>query len=260
MPRLLTLLTDFGDRDVYVGVMKGTIAQVNPQISIVDLTHAIPTQDLWAARFNLLNAFPYFPPGTVHLAVVDPGVGSDRRGVAIQIADCFLVGPDNGIFSGILATAPVQAAIVLTNSRYWRTPSPSNTFHGRDIFAPVAAHLANQVPLIEFGSEVDPTTLVTLNLPDPQRNDCSLIGYIQHWDHFGNLITTIPNLWLPNASWQVSVGNHLIPSGRIYSDAAPGNLIALPGSHGWLEIAINCGHAQSLLKMEVGDQLQVTWG
>jgi S-adenosylmethionine hydrolase len=118
--------------DVYVGVMKGVIAQVNPTLNVVDLTHDIPPQNIEAARFCLMSAYPYFPPGTVHIAVVDPGVGSNRRAIAIQLGDSFLVGPDNGIFSGIIISSDVTA-VELTNPSYWRTREPSTTFHGRDI-------------------------------------------------------------------------------------------------------------------------------
>jgi S-adenosylmethionine hydrolase len=143
--KLITLLSDFGLSDVYVGVMKGVIAQINPALTVVDLTHQIPPQNIAAGRFSLMNAYPYFPGGTVHIAVVDPGVGSRRRGVAIQLDAGFLVGPDNGLFSGVLSENPVVAAVELTNPQYWRTLSPSTTFHGRDIFAAVGAHLASGI-------------------------------------------------------------------------------------------------------------------
>jgi len=137
--RLITLLSDFGLKDVYVGVMKGVIAQINPGLTVVDLTHQIPPQNIAAARFNLMNAYLYFPVGTVHVAVVDPGVGSHRRGIALQIDAGFLVGPDNGLFSGVVHQTGVIAAVELTNAQYWWTPTPSTTFHGRDIFAAVGA-------------------------------------------------------------------------------------------------------------------------
>ena len=157
---VITLLSDFGDRDVYVGVIKGVIAQINPKVAIVDLTHQIPPQNIAAARFCLMNAYAYFPVGTVHVAVVDPGVGSRRRAIAVEFAQGFLVGPDNGIFSGVLSQSPAIAAVELTNLNYWRTPKPSKTFHGRDIFAPVGANLASGVPLKQLGQEIDPATLV----------------------------------------------------------------------------------------------------
>ena len=156
--RIITLLTDFGLSDVYVGVMKGTIAQINPQLKVIDITHQIPSQNIAAARFCLMTAFAYFPPGTVHVAVVDPGVGSKRRPVAIKCANCFLVGPDNGLFSGVLSRESARSSVELTNSQYWRTPQPSSTFHGRDIFAAAGAHLANGVALEDLGEAIDPAS------------------------------------------------------------------------------------------------------
>jgi S-adenosylmethionine hydrolase len=146
MAGIITLLTDFGLQDPYGGVMKGAIATLAPTATVIDLTHQIPPQDVAAARFALMSAFPYFPSGTVHTVVVDPGVGTARRAIAIATEASYLVGPDNGVFSGVLTQTTVRAAVALTNPRYWRTPDPSQTFHGRDIFAPVAAHLALGCP------------------------------------------------------------------------------------------------------------------
>jgi S-adenosylmethionine hydrolase len=247
---VITLLSDFGLDDVYVGILKGAIARVNPQLAIIDLTHQIPPQNRLAARFCLLNAYAYFPAGTVHVAVVDPGVGSARRGVAIAFAGGYLVGPDNGIFSGILARSPAVAAVELSNPDYWHTPNPSTTFHGRDIFAPVGAHLASGVPLEQLGRNLDPASLVSLSLPTPQRRDREFCGRIQYIDYFGNLITTIPGAWVLHKLWSVKIGDRLIPSGNTYSDVAKGELVAIVGSHGWVEVAANCASARSLLQIE----------
>ena len=138
--KAIAVLTDFGLEDGYVGIMKGVMTTINPNIPIIDLTHQIPPQQIWAARFCLMNAYPYFPKDTVFLAVVDPGVGSQRRSVAIKCSQGYLVGPDNGLFSGILAQDLAVKAVSLTNTDYWRVPNVSLTFHGRDIFAPVAAY------------------------------------------------------------------------------------------------------------------------
>lgn len=254
--QLVTLLTDFGWQDVYVAVMKGAIASINPQISVVDLTHQIPPQDLIAGRFALLNAYPYFPHGTVHVAVIDPGVGSQRRGIAIKLAEGFLVGADNGLFSGVLQKQKAVAAVELTNSKYWRSDRPSTTFHGRDIFAPVGAHLANGVPLKELGKEIASDSLVKLSLPEVTIEKNQIIGCIQYIDRFGNLITNIAaqNLQLRQ---QVSIEQQLIPWGNTYSDAKEGELIALVGSHGYLEIAVNCGNALEKLQVTVGETVVV---
>lgn len=255
--RIITLLSDFGLSDVYVGVMKGVIAQINPALRVVDLTHQIPPQNVTAARFNLMNAYPYFPEGTVHVAVVDPGVGSHRRGIALQLDTGFLVGPDNGLFSGVLTQAEVVAAVELTNSQYWRTPTPSTTFHGRDIFAAVGTHLASGVPLGELGNAIAPNTLVQLPIPERTLTDTSITGCIQYIDYFGNLVTNIPAADVQRKTWSVAVGDRIIPASQTYSDRALGELVALVGSHGWVEIAVNAGSAKSLLQLNVSDPVKI---
>ncbi|BAY20341.1 hypothetical protein NIES2100_00820 [Calothrix sp. NIES-2100] len=255
--KILTLLSDFGDRDVYVGVMKGAIAQINSRLKVIDLTHQIPPQNIAAARFCLMNAYAYFPPGTVHVAVVDPGVGSQRRAIAVEFAGGFLVGPDNGIFSGVLSQNPAIAAVELTNFNYWRTPQPSNTFHGRDIFAPVGANLASGVPIPELGREIDPATLVQLNIGECQETTTGVVGCIQYIDHFGNLVSNIPGRYVQGKTWRVQVRGLSIPGCETYSDVAVGEAIALVGSHGWVEIAINSGNAHSQLQINLQDRLEV---
>jgi hypothetical protein len=254
---LLTLLTDFGERDVYVGVMKGAIAQINPALTIVDLTHQIPPQNLLAARFNVMNAYPYFPAGTVHVAVVDPGVGSQRRAIALELPSGFLVGPDNGIFSGILEREEAIAAVQLDNVRYWRTPTPSATFHGRDIFAPVGAHLASGVPLREVGSTIALSSLLRLPLPACDRHDSGITGCVQYIDQFGNVVTNIPGEAVPSLSWSVIAGTASIPGKRTYADVDKGHPLALIGSHGWVEIAVSNGSAQNQLHLNWGDTVEL---
>ncbi len=255
---MLTLLSDFGYQDIYVGVMKGAIATINPQLKVVDLTHAIPPQNIAAGSFALMNAYGYFPPSTVHVAVIDPGVGSRRRGIAVKIKEGFLVGPDNGLFSGVLAQSPGIVAVELTNPQYWRVVSPSYTFHGRDIFAPVGAYLASGVPLKELGQEVDINDLMQLSLPIYELTPEKIIGFIQYIDHFGNLITNIPASEIEGKSWFVLVGNQKIPATQTYSDRPLGELMALIGSHGWLEVAVNGGSAQEVLGLSWGDKIEVT--
>ncbi|WP_066426051.1 S-adenosyl-l-methionine hydroxide adenosyltransferase family protein [Anabaena sp. 4-3] len=254
---LVTLLSDFGDRDVYVGVMKGVIAQINPKLRVVDLTHEIPAQNLAAARFCFMNAYPYFPEGTVHIAVVDPGVGSQRRAIAVEFAGGFLVGPDNGIFSGVLAQTPAIAAVELTNPQYWRTPEPSKTFHGRDIFAPVGAYLASGVSLQQLGQAIDTATLTQLSLKLCHSTTTGVAGCIQYIDHFGNLVSNIPGSYVQGKKWCVQAGELIIPGCETYSDVACGEAAALVGSHGWVEIAINSGNAQSQLQINLQDSLEV---
>ncbi|MEH2333591.1 SAM hydrolase/SAM-dependent halogenase family protein [Nostoc sp.] len=254
---LVTLLSDFGDRDVYVGIMKGVIAQINPRLTVVDLTHQIPPQDIAAARFSLMNAYTHFPVGTVHLAVVDPGVGSNRRAIAVEFAQGFLVGPDNGIFSGVLSQSLAIAAVELTNLNYWRTPQPSKTFHGRDIFAPVAANLASGVPLKQLGQEIDPVSLVNLDIGNCKQTKTGVVGCIQYIDHFGNLVSNIPASYVQGKSWYVQVAGLSVPGCETYSEVKVGEIIALVASHGWVEIAINCGHAHSQLQINLQDVLEV---
>lgn len=256
-PMALTLLTDFGQQDPYVGSMKGVIARIAPQVTVIDLTHQIPPQNLVAARFCLMSAFRDFPIGSIHVAVVDPGVGSSRRGVAIQIAEGFLVGPDNGLFSGVLAQSPALAVMELTRPDRWRIPNPSPTFHGRDIFAPVGAHLANGTPLDQVGDPIDTASLVSLPIPSCQPIPNGIRGTIQYCDRFGNAITTIPGTYVAGQGWQVQAGDSLIPWGQTFSSVPIGQAIGLVGSHGWVEIAINQGNARERLGLDIGDTIAV---
>lgn len=253
---LITLLTDFGDRDVYVGVMKGVITQIAPQAKIIDLTHQIPPQNLLAARFALINAYPYFPAKTIHVAVIDPGVGSSRRGIALKLNRGYLICPDNGLGSGILDSA--IAAVELNNPAYWRVSDPSQTFHGRDIFAPVAAHLAQGVPLAQLGSAIKLESLVRLDLPTVESlNQREIEGCIQDIDRFGNLITNIPGSLVSGKSWQINVKEIAIKSAQTYSKVNQGELLTLIGSHSWVEIAINSGNAAQKLQLTWKDRVQL---
>jgi len=247
--RLITLLTDFGVQDNYAGVMKGVIARINPRLNIVDITHEIPPHNLDAANFCLMTSYPYFPSGAVHVAVVDPGVGSERRAVAIELATGFLVGPDNGIFTGILNREQIIKAVELTNSEYWLSQEPSTTFHGRDIFAPAAAYLATGTLFSKLGSEIDPATLIHFVMPACTETDAGITGYIQYIDRFGNLITTIPATYVKDRQWSITAGGKRIPGYKTYGDTRPGNILAIEGSHGFIEIAMNSGNARSVLKI-----------
>ncbi len=251
---IVTLLSDFGDRDPYVGVMKGAIAMVDPHILTIDLTHQVPPQDIAAGRFALVSAVPDFPGGTVHLAVVDPGVGTGRRGVAIALENGYLVGPDNGLLTGVVDRHGAKAAVSLENPAYWRTPQPSPTFHGRDIFAPVAAHLALGVPLTELGPPLALGALIRLDIPAPQRQGDSWRGHIQAIDHFGNLITTLA---APLPPGTLCLGERPIPWGQTYGAVPPDHPVALVGSHGYGEIAIHGGSAQAHFQAQVGDVVKL---
>jgi S-adenosyl-L-methionine hydrolase (adenosine-forming) len=256
---IVTLLSDFGLSDSYVAVMKGVIATVNPQIQVIDLTHQIAPQDIAMGRFQLMNAYAYFPPGTVHVAVVDPGVGSQRRSIAVQLASGFLVGPDNGLFSGVLSQNSAIAAVELTNQNVWRTPQPSSTFHGRDVFAPVGAYLAMGVPIDYLGNAIGLNSLVQFSLPEAVETEFGLQGSIQAVDRFGNLITNIPANAVQGQIWSVRVDDDSYWGKTTYADASPGEVIALVGSHGWIEVAANRGNAQEKLGLSVGSSISVVW-
>ncbi|HIK44189.1 MAG TPA: SAM-dependent chlorinase/fluorinase [Leptolyngbyaceae cyanobacterium M65_K2018_010] len=257
---MITLLTDFGTQDAYVGVMKGIIASRCPTTPVIDLTHAIPPQDIWAARFQLLTAFPYFPPKTIHVVVVDPGVGTHRRAIALQLAAGILVGPDNGVFSGVMDRHPVLQAVELTHPAYWRTPHPSATFQGRDIFVPVAAHLASGVAFGAIGQPIGPDSLVRLDLPPLIATDQGLEGCIQYIDHFGNAVTTIPEDRVGPDSWRLALGPVSLTGSATYNTVEPGAPLALVGSHGFIEIAVNQGSAQRQLGLALGDTVVLVGG
>ncbi len=258
-PTVITLLSDFGNSDEYVGVMKGIIAQINASTRVIDINHRIPPQNIAAGRFCLMNAYPYFPPGTVHVAVVDPGVGGKRRAIAVELTSGFLVAPDNGLLSGVLSRYDAITAVELTNHKYWHTPTPSSTFHGRDIFAPVGAHLANGVGIQELGTIINPATLMKLELAECTYQSDSILGCIQYIDHFGNLVTNIPGSSLVDKNWYVQLGDRNISNSKTYADGKIGEAIALIGSHNWMEIAVNSGNAQLQLQMELGREIMVKW-
>lgn len=254
---LITLLTDFGLQDPYVGMMKGVMAQINPALRTIDLTHDIPPQNITLARFALMSAYAYFPDGTVHVVVVDPGVGGTRRAIAVQFERGYLVAPDNGVLSGVLDQETAIAAVELTNPQYWRNASPSNTFHGRDIFAPVGAYLASGVAITELGQAIDPQTLIRLEGMDWSATDGSITGYIQSIDRFGNLITTIPGSAVAGREWTLQICDRKIQSHQTYGEVQTGEFLALIGSHGWVEIAVNGNSAQALLSTTLGDVVQI---
>jgi S-adenosylmethionine hydrolase len=250
---LITLLTDFGTRDAYVASMKGVILGLNPQAVLVDLTHEIPPQDVRAGALNLAAAAPYFPPGTIHLAVVDPGVGSSRRALAARCRDQFWVGPDNGLFHLIFSQASVSI-VSLENPRYFRHQI-SATFHGRDIFAPVAAHLSLGVDLSRFGPGL--TDPVSLDLPEPRFTPEAVSGEIIYVDHFGNLVSNIRATqllaWLKDRDLNLTAGPLTLRGlARTYSVAASGTFLALVGSHGFLEIACAGDNAARRLNAGLG--------
>lgn len=252
---IITLLTDFGLDDVYVGVMKGVMTSIYPGVNIIDLTHQVPPQNISMGSFQLGNAYAHFPQGTIHVGVVDPGVGTERQAVVIQTQSYIFVGPNNGLFSHVLMQEEANLVVELTNSQYWYQDKPSHTFHGRDIFAPVAAYLAKGVPIYKLGEILPNSTLITLqDIHAWQPMNHGGIGKIQAIDYFGNLITNIPATILQNRSWSLILGTHQISSATSYrTTSADSQVLSLVGSHGWLEIALPNGNAQHELNAKVGD-------
>jgi S-adenosylmethionine hydrolase len=256
VPAPIVLLTDFGSQDSYVGVMKGVIATICPRVRCIDLTHAIPPQQVRVGRFCLQQAYGYFPPGSIFLCVVDPGVGSQRRAIAVDCGQAIYVGPDNGLGTALWQQQAVHHCVALTNADYWWGGDVSRTFHGRDIFAPVAAHLANGIDIKQLGRPLDPASLVTLPTSPLTVTPEQITGSIDYIDRFGNLISNIPAALL-SANDQVIYHNQIFPLGQTYNDYPPGHVFALIGSHGFLEIVMNGGNAQAQLQAQIGDRLGV---
>ncbi|MGE0449424.1 MAG: S-adenosyl-l-methionine hydroxide adenosyltransferase family protein [Vicinamibacterales bacterium] len=254
---IIAFLSDFGLRDHYVGAMKGAALAVCPDATLVDLTHEIPPQDITAAAYELAAAAGYFPVETVFVAVVDPGVGGSRRGIAAEADGRRFVGPDNGLFTLIVSGAGSVRAVEITSPRHQR-PAISRTFEGRDRFAPAAAWLAAGVPLGELGPDV--SNLVTLDLPVPVTRGRTIVGCVIRVDRFGNAITNIAASAVASlpADLVVHAGDveiaGLVPS---YAHAAHGAPCALIGSSGHLEVALNGGSAAKTLRLERGAVVQV---
>jgi S-adenosylmethionine hydrolase len=273
--KLVTLLTDFGLADGYVGAMKGIILGIAPGAHLVDISHEIPPQRVKQAAYVLYVSYPFFPVHTVHLVVVDPGVGSARRPIAVRTPVGTFVGPDNGVFSYVMYRERVEAVVDLSDSRY-RPSSVSHTFHGRDVFAPAAAHLAAGVPVTEMGPLVNDPVL--LRRPRLELVGHALVGEVMHIDHFGNVITSVARLdWeddsliLHSAFGQVQetvcfdatravveVAGHSIAGVRhTYADVEAAMPLALVGSNGHLEIAVRDGSASEALGLRLGDKVLV---
>lgn len=265
-PPIITLLTDFGTRDYFVAAVKGVILTVNPNARLVDITHEIPPQDIEAAAFTLLAAASTWPDGAIHLAVVDPGVGSERRPLLIQRGTQFFVGPDNGIFSYVCERYEEAGATPrffhITNEKYFRSPV-STTFHGRDIFAPVAAALSLGVEPAAFGDEV--THIVRLPRLRPAISpDGRLTGRIIHIDRFGNCITNLTQNDLPSekvaAGFELQINGHQVGSLRRYFSEIQNTddeVFAIWGGADFLELASANQSAAKILKAQRGDQIVV---
>ena len=254
-PAIITLTTDFGLQDAYVGSMKGVILSIHPQVRIVDITHELPAHRVLPAAYLLREACPRFPPGTVHVAVVDPGVGGQRTPLLLKIDDRFYVGPDNGIFGLLVVDLPLQGAWRLERREHFLHPL-SNTFHGRDVFAPVAAHLAAGMPPDAFGPAAsDPSSL---SLPAYHEEPGTLSGQVVWIDRFGNCITNlterIVSRWARGASFTIHAASKKITEiSTTYESTSEGEALALINSMGYLEVACNQARADHALGLREGD-------
>ncbi|MFO7322763.1 MAG: SAM-dependent chlorinase/fluorinase [Chloroflexota bacterium] len=276
MQPVIALLTDFGLADGYVGVMKGVMLGIHSQTRFIDVTHAIEPQNVRQAAFTLLTTYRYFPHGTIFLVVVDPGVGSERRPLVASAGGYLFVAPDNGVLSYVLDEWDEATFIEPTEERF-HLPEVSSTFHGRDIFAPLAANLAANVPLHALGFVI--TDPVRLPAPLLETSGERIIGEVLHIDHFGNVVTSIGTCrWAEGggialtprfnrqpravtfdaATAEVQVaGQSLVGVRRTYAEAESGELVAIIGSSGFLEIAVNRGSAASRLGVNAGDRIEV---
>ena len=260
---IVTLTTDFGLRDSYVAQMKGAIISIALRLTLIDVTHAISRHSIVQAAFVVSDVWRTFPDETAHIVVVDPGVGTDRRPIALQAFDQYFVGPDNGVFSRVIEEAEERGtgwkAVALSNRDYWRTKDVSATFHGRDIFATAAAHLVNGTFLTNLGDTItDPVRLV---LPAPYRNDDGIHGEIVYIDGFGNCVTNIPASALPLPGTEgvtATATARAFPYAVTYGRVADGAPVALIGSHGYLELAVRRGNAEQTLGLNVGTAVMVT--
>ena len=272
--RPIVLTTDFGVADPYAGVMRGVILGINPQAQIIDLTHQIRPQNIVQAGFVLGTNYPFFPTGSIHVAVVDPGVGTDRRALLLVTPKASFLAPDNGILSyvirdylgqtlgnpGLISLPSGLTAYSLTASQYWLHPV-SKTFHGRDIFGPVAAHLSLGVEPNRFGQPVN--QVLWLPISQPAVKCAAITGEVIYADHFGNLVTNIPEKALRNSGFvQVEIKGRRIS--RLSQTFHPGEgsgeetLVALVGSHGYLEVAVPNGSAAGTLGADIGTLVYVT--
>jgi S-adenosylmethionine hydrolase len=259
---IITLTTDFGESDPYVAMMKGVILSVNPNATIIDIVHKIPAHSIRQGGMIIKESYTYFPSGTVHVGVVDPGVGSTRRPIVVLADNHFFVGPDNGLLSPIIETQTHADIIHLNETKYWKN-SISPTFHGRDIFVPVAAHLSLGMNPFSMGEKIDNSTILTHPLPHKKNND--LVGEIIRVDHFGNLITNITEEHLgPSIASKdliITVGRVTVKKIRkTYSDVPEGKPLALIGSSHLLEIAVNMGRAADYLGQDkvIGTKIRVS--
>jgi len=259
MSQIVTLTTDFGRESIYVAQMKGVLLGINPHVTIVDVTHEIPPQDIQTGAWILRQVVPTFPRGSVHLAVVDPGVGTDRPCLCADLDGRYLIAPDNGLITYLAEVLPVRAIVRLENPAY-RLPSVSATFHGRDVMAPAAAWLTLGVALDQLGPAHSGPAKLPVELT-PALSDRQIRGTVVFVDRFGNLITNIEKQCLPiGRNITVTIGGQRISGlARTYGERTPGELVALINSLGYVEIAIVNGNAAQQMGLGVGTPVVINW-
>jgi S-adenosylmethionine hydrolase len=251
--RPIVLLTDFGLKDHYVGVLHSVLVREAPGAPRIDLNHEVPSGDVWQACYLLRCAWPHLPPNAVILAVVDPGVGTDRRAVALRIGDRFLVAPDNGIADSV---GPADGALIV-NWRRMGLQTPSRTFHGRDLFAPAAARLARGEELVSVGERIEPGSLAHNPLPDPETTSAGWRATVWHVDRFGNVVTNVP---AGSVSPSAVVDRGEGTSARrveTFAQGSPGEVVMLEGSSGMLELVVNRGSAAEATGLARGDVVEI---
>ena len=256
---IITLLTDFGTKDSYVASIKGVILSINPHCLVVDITHQVTPHDIQEGAFILANAYSYFPKGTIHLSVVDPGVGGARKPILLVTQNYFFIGPDNGLFTLVAQKERVTQVVVLTEQRYFLS-KVSKTFQGRDLFAPVAAHLSLGIKPVTFGHEMN--TIIKIGFQKPMLKEGKLLGEILHIDTFGNLVSNIDkeNLFRFTKGQPLVIragGKTISGLKEGYWEGKKGETIALVGSSGFLEISVREGNARKMLKLKRGDQIAI---
>jgi S-adenosylmethionine hydrolase len=249
---IITLTTDFGLRDSFAGTMKGVILRINPRVQIIDLTHGIAAGHVRGGAFSLMTAAPFFPAGTIHVAVIDPGVGSTRKAIAIRTRQAILIGPDNGVLSWAVREQDPLEIRSLENPELF-LPKVSSTFHGRDVFAPAAAWLSDKREFRELGPELD--NFQRLSWPEPTRFHHGWKTEVIHIDTYGNAITAFPAARAHHAEFVVLRGDVRIPFQRFYGAVSPGDPLAVIGSSGFVEIAVNQGNAANQLSLRTGSEV-----
>jgi S-adenosyl-L-methionine hydrolase (adenosine-forming) len=259
---LVALITDYGNKDAYVSQMKGSILSINPSVRLVDLDHDLPSQDLVDASYQLAKASASFPPGTVFIVVVEPGVGAGHKPILLQTKEGkYYIGPDNGVFTDVLEQQLVDQAVHLDNPQFYRTKEVSRTFHGRDIFGPVAAHLVAGVPPSDFGTKLKTVTRLKVNSPTMLGNKST--GQVAHVDRYGNVVTNLRSEHLTNQALgkllkvTAKGRSFTMPFLPNYAEAPASRTFCFINSEGEFEIAIKEGSASAIHGLKAGDSLSI---